>query len=340
MKQRTTRRLQFFAVVAAGTFLITYFYMFQLNELRNNARPAHFQRRVGSFKDLHFQAEGEIKRENAFPIDKVSYKNEQFNDRYSNKEPELMVIKDEVIEKSPVSDIKTVKPTESPEVEIKKRLRNKSDGHNINFVGPTNQLSVQSDTKSFNKTKSAADEMEQHRQKHGNDIDLFKMKMKKGLVNKTVSEDDGENEGVFDTNENSNKTTDIDEAANQNKPGLQKNFKLATISAPFVPKAVPGTGQETTDSSSNTKAEKPAVVDADDTVDSSDRDKVLEFYRNFQRKEKKIFSQNAEDGVILALVSFLQMTTPGFYVEFGTESGAECITRNLRQNYKWKGIKL
>lgn len=315
--------------------------MFQLNELRKNTRPAHFQRRVGSFKDSRFQAEGEIKRENAYPINKVSYKNEQFNDRYSNKEPELMITTNKGIDKSPENDIMTVKPvTESHEVEIKKRLRNKSDGHNINLVGPTNQLPVQSDTKPLNKTRNVADEMEQHRLKHGNDIDLFKMKMRKGLVNKTVSEDDGENDGVFDTNENSNNTTNIDEAANQNKPSPQKNFKLATIAAPFVPKDVPGIALETTDSGSNSKAEKPTVDNADDAVDSSDRDKVLEFYRNFQRKEKKIFSQNAEDGVILALVSFLHITTPGFYVEFGTESGAECITRNLRQNYKWKGIRI
>jgi hypothetical protein len=69
-----------------------------------------------------------------------------------------------------------------------------------------------------------------------------------------------------------------------------------------------------------------------------DEDKILEFYNIIGKGELKVFSQNKEDGVIQALLSFLNMTKPGFYVEFGTESGRECNTRYLREKFNWKGL--
>ena len=69
-----------------------------------------------------------------------------------------------------------------------------------------------------------------------------------------------------------------------------------------------------------------------------DLDKIAAFYESVSSREKKIFSQNKEDGVILALLDFLKIKKPGYYVEFGTENAAQCNTRNLRENYNWTGL--
>jgi hypothetical protein len=64
--------------------------------------------------------------------------------------------------------------------------------------------------------------------------------------------------------------------------------------------------------------------------------------------EKKIFSQNGEDGVTMKLVELIYTDSRNnsinninkFYVEFGVENGKECNTRILREKYKWKGLQM
>jgi hypothetical protein len=58
--------------------------------------------------------------------------------------------------------------------------------------------------------------------------------------------------------------------------------------------------------------------------------------------EKKIFSQNGEDGVIMKLIEMIydDTTQKKFYVEFGVENGKECNTRLLRQGYDWDGLQM
>ena len=51
-----------------------------------------------------------------------------------------------------------------------------------------------------------------------------------------------------------------------------------------------------------------------------------------------MYSKHNEDGVILKLLEFLTIKTGGFYVEFGVEDDKECNSRNLRENYGWKGL--
>jgi len=53
--------------------------------------------------------------------------------------------------------------------------------------------------------------------------------------------------------------------------------------------------------------------------------------------EKKIYSQNGEDGITLEIIKRLNIVN-GFYVEFGTQNGSECNTRVLREKYNWKGL--
>ena len=53
--------------------------------------------------------------------------------------------------------------------------------------------------------------------------------------------------------------------------------------------------------------------------------------------EKKIYSQNGEDGITLEIIKRLNIEN-GFYVEFGTQNGSECNTRILREKYNWEGL--
>jgi hypothetical protein len=67
--------------------------------------------------------------------------------------------------------------------------------------------------------------------------------------------------------------------------------------------------------------------------------------------EKRIFSQNGEDGITIKLLEVLykndhllesiyESPSEKFYVEFGVESGIQCNTRVLRENYNWKGLMM
>ena len=69
-----------------------------------------------------------------------------------------------------------------------------------------------------------------------------------------------------------------------------------------------------------------------------DKSKIKLFYNEIFKNEYKVFSQSKEDGVIMKLLEFINKTRNGFYVEFGTQQGLECNTRNLRENYAWKGL--
>lgn len=53
--------------------------------------------------------------------------------------------------------------------------------------------------------------------------------------------------------------------------------------------------------------------------------------------ERKVFSQKGEDGITEYLVQHVNIPNK-VYVEFGTESGAECNTRVLRENHGWTGL--
>lgn len=58
---------------------------------------------------------------------------------------------------------------------------------------------------------------------------------------------------------------------------------------------------------------------------------------NLANYEKKIFSQNGEDGVLEKIFEIIGVTNQ-YYVEFGTESGYECNTRYLREYGNWNGL--
>lgn len=72
-----------------------------------------------------------------------------------------------------------------------------------------------------------------------------------------------------------------------------------------------------------------------DTLDYEELDKSIN-YNNF---EKKIYSQNGEDGITMKLLELVYNDPYNkYYVEFGAENGKECNSRILMENYGWKGL--
>lgn len=53
--------------------------------------------------------------------------------------------------------------------------------------------------------------------------------------------------------------------------------------------------------------------------------------------EKKIFSQNGEDGIISEIFKRISVTNK-FFVEFGVENGQECNSRRLLEEEGWSGL--
>lgn len=58
--------------------------------------------------------------------------------------------------------------------------------------------------------------------------------------------------------------------------------------------------------------------------------------------EKRIFSQNGEDGITIKLIELIYKENHSnkYYVEFGVQDGQECNTRILRTIYKWNGLQM
>lgn len=56
--------------------------------------------------------------------------------------------------------------------------------------------------------------------------------------------------------------------------------------------------------------------------------------------EKKIYSQNGEDGITMILLDLIynKDNKNKYYVEFGVQDGNECNTRILREKYNWTGL--
>lgn len=67
------------------------------------------------------------------------------------------------------------------------------------------------------------------------------------------------------------------------------------------------------------------------------RPMVREFYKALKSSERKVYSQNKEDGVIESLIKIFNLTER-FYVEIGTQNGRECNTRFIREELGWKGF--
>lgn len=58
---------------------------------------------------------------------------------------------------------------------------------------------------------------------------------------------------------------------------------------------------------------------------------------DLRSSERKIYSQNGEDGVIEKIFEVIG-TTSKVYVEFGVENGVECNTRYMRERYGFNGL--
>ncbi len=53
--------------------------------------------------------------------------------------------------------------------------------------------------------------------------------------------------------------------------------------------------------------------------------------------ERKVYSQNGEDGIIQEIFNRIG-TTDKFFVEFGIQDGTECCCRNLLEHHGWSGV--
>jgi hypothetical protein len=62
--------------------------------------------------------------------------------------------------------------------------------------------------------------------------------------------------------------------------------------------------------------------------------------KSLDHYEKKMFSQNGEDGVVLEILYRIYGSDifNKFYVEFGVENASQCNTRVLREYYGWSGL--
>jgi len=72
-------------------------------------------------------------------------------------------------------------------------------------------------------------------------------------------------------------------------------------------------------------------------LDGEELRKTIEWIDALETKEKKIFSQNGEDGIVEAIFDRIGEGEK-YYVEFGTENGNEVNTRVLREQKNWTGL--
>lgn len=111
-------------------------------------------------------------------------------------------------------------------------------------------------------------------------------------------------------------------------------YYLRPVNREFISPAIPNSSLQLI--KLNYSPEKNELVKS---FVGDDAEKVYDFYRKFQKREFKNFSQNGEDGVIQEILNLLNMVHNGFYVEIGVQDGTETNTRNLRENFKWSGIQ-
>jgi hypothetical protein len=61
--------------------------------------------------------------------------------------------------------------------------------------------------------------------------------------------------------------------------------------------------------------------------------------RDLTRYERRVYSQNGEDGILQAIFARAG-TTNRYFVEFGAEDGLQCNTRYLADHQGWRGLLL
>jgi hypothetical protein len=68
---------------------------------------------------------------------------------------------------------------------------------------------------------------------------------------------------------------------------------------------------------------------------------INHIFMNLEPYERRLYSQNGEDGILQKLIRLLyQDYTSKYYVEFGVENGSECNTRLLRELCGWTGLQM
>jgi hypothetical protein len=114
---------------------------------------------------------------------------------------------------------------------------------------------------------------------------------------------------------------------------LLSSWKSTATYTPFTAPNPLADATSNTPAPSTSAVAKPGV-DAVALVKAASK---LSWIRTIRFHERKIFSQNGEDGVIEVIFDTIG-TTDKFYVEFGVASGHECNTRLLFERYGWNGV--
>lgn len=64
---------------------------------------------------------------------------------------------------------------------------------------------------------------------------------------------------------------------------------------------------------------------------------VSTFARRPTPRDRRVYSQNGEDGILAAIFAVIG-TTNRYFVEFGVEDGVQCNTRHLTRHGRWSGL--
>ena len=81
-----------------------------------------------------------------------------------------------------------------------------------------------------------------------------------------------------------------------------------------------------------------SFLNDNDKNNKKELERIEQFHNQLKQNDKRHFSQNGEDGILVKLTEIVNKTMWGEYVEFGAGNGDQTNTRLLRETYQWHGL--